>query len=384
MQYRVRLFDILGDETIKVFPDAVIGGWSKRMNAPGKASFWLPARSRGFEIDDLQKYKRIRFERKRRDGSGVWDTVWYGYIEAHKRMDENRIGVACQGMLNIFKKRMTTDGQSFSGQGSDEAFGLLSAANGANDTGLTEGLGGVTTTKAVTSQGRIDMLRALEQLAQAHKCEFQVNDDGTFDFVPLLGTDKSGTIRLKFRRDGKPGNNVRDVLEGEDGAPMANRIYAKSTNGGDYTWNDSGDSVATYGLLEISKQFNEAQDAGTLQSMAEALGSQLANPITDFQAIPILEEKRFRTASGIEVMTGLSYGDLVPGDLVMAEIVTETQVLEEARRIAEIVVDVDQNEAETVKYTLSKAGVFVTSNMLDLDQVRELKRQIREIEGVLA
>ncbi len=46
-------------------------------------------------------------------------------------------------------------------------------------------------------------------------------------------------------------------------------------------------------------------------------------------------------------------------------------------------VEVDENLNERVSYTLSKAGVFITAALLDVNEREEVRRKIREIENVL-
>jgi hypothetical protein len=54
--------------------------------------------------------------REKRDGTGVFEAVWTGYIEASSD-DGTEIQVVCVGHLGFFKKRLTTLNQAFTGQG---------------------------------------------------------------------------------------------------------------------------------------------------------------------------------------------------------------------------------------------------------------------------
>jgi hypothetical protein len=312
--------------------------------------------------------------------------VWFGYIEATKEID-NELEVLCTGMLGFFRKRAITTSTNYSGAGSTEAFGALTIANSKGATGITAGSGGVTGTKDITLDN-MDVLSVWEKLAQAHQAEFHITDAGVFDFVSSLGSDKSSTVTLKFTRDGTPGTNLREIEIGSDGEKMANRVYGHSTAGGDYTYNntasqdDYGDGVSKL-ILEEHVQFNEAQDAGTLQSMTEAYGSQVSYPITDFRVIPQSAVKRFNPISGTRSIqsTELQYGDVVVGDLVTLNVITDTMNAEETKRIAEINVSVDTELNETVSYTLSRAGVFITESFLNASEVDALKRRIALIES---
>jgi len=370
--YFLKLFDITGQTSEATFADAVVKSWSKRINGPGRLVFTLPIASH--HTTSLQKYKRIRLYR-----NGT--PIWYGYLEAHKRTSEAEFTVYCAEMLQLFNKRFTAIDETFTGQGSAEAFGLLSDANADDETGITEGTGGVTTTKDLKAQGRQEILSMWTKLAQAHDAEFQIDEDGAFHFVPTLGTDKTSTIFLRFRRDGNPGNTVEGVEEGEDGEPMANRVIALST-ALTSTQNDLT-SQGTYGVLVEVKQMNEAQDQGTLDSMAQTYLSQRANPITDFQVMPVMASRQFSTITGQLSVVGLDYNDVEVGDLVTCDFVTETMTIQEARRIAEIVVDVDENAKESVKFTLAKAGVFVTIGLLEGDRGGEVLRRLQLVERLL-
>lgn len=372
--YRVSLFDLTGQTKLLTFSSAQVKGWSKRINAAGRMQFSLPYGDTQATAANLQKYKRVRLYR-----NGT--VVWYGYIEAHKRQG-NEISVFCAGMLDFFRKRLTANNQAFTGQGSTEAFTLLAAANIVGNTGISAGTGGVTTTRSVTAQGYSDVLKAWELLAQAHGAEFEITDSGLFNFVPLLGSTKS--ITLTFNRNGLQGSNVLDTEEGEDGQPVVNQLYAETTGGGglSYTANDLT-SQGIYGILQGTKQFNEAQNIGTLTAMAQQEASQTGNPITDYRIVPIMASKSFHPVTGTEVVSGIEYGDIVVGDLVNVVINSENETTDEAKRIAEIVVEVDESLNEKVRYTLSKSGVFVTASLLDMDEVGRLKRRVSELEALI-
>ncbi len=102
--YRVVLYDITGTTKETIFFDAIVNGWSLRINAAGRMNFSLPYGSRNATEARLQKYKRIKLMRKI---GGEYTTIWYGYIEAHKRQSE-RIDVFCVGMLEFFKSGTRT------------------------------------------------------------------------------------------------------------------------------------------------------------------------------------------------------------------------------------------------------------------------------------
>lgn len=379
--YRVYLYDNLGTDTASLlFARAKVHGWSKRINAPGKLIFSLPFGDTQATPANLRKYRRIRLFRRPRAG-GAFVPVWYGYISSHKRTGQDEITVYCEGMLQFFTKRFTAVDENMNGQGSTEAFGLLTATNlGDGDTGIVSGDDGVTSTRDLTMQGAVDILRAWELLAQAHDAEFEIDDGGAFNFVSALGEDKSSTITLTFRRDGTPGTNVADIEEGEDGEPMANKVIA--TSGGLTSTQQVMDPTPYPRLIE-RRAINEAQDQTTLDSMASALLAQLQNPITDFRAIPLLATKKFNVSSGQRVMTGLDYADVSIGDLVTTDIITENQSMAVAKRVAEIVVETDEQANERIRYTLSQSGVFLTAAILDLDQARQIRRRIRELEAVV-
>jgi hypothetical protein len=379
--YALKLWDFTGATAVALLGDASVRSWSTRINGPGRLAFTLPAGS--LSVGKLLKYRQVTLDRRASDGTD--ETVWLGYLESHRRTGDVYT-VLCAGMLSLFRKRLTANDETFTGQGSTEAFGLLTDANLVDATGITAGDGGVTTTKSLTAQGRKDVLGMWELLAQAHAAEFEITTGREFRFVPSLGSDKSGTVTLRFRRDGEPGNTVEGFEEGEDGEPMANRIIATTSAysgaGNPFTYDDTA-SQLVYPVLEETKAFNEAQNAATLESLATAYGEQLANPVTDNQVVPLMEEKGFDVLSGERVLAGLEYGDVVPGDLVTCDIVTESGEIREARRVAEVLVDADDQGNETVRYTLTKAGIFVTSNYLSGDVAGDLTRRIAAVERLL-
>src|SRR5262249_32002700 len=147
--FRIAILPITGSGTpLTTFleGEANVQGWSKQISAAGKFTFSVPMANTKATTANLQEYLRVRLYRQRRD-NGNFDPVWFGYIQATK-MNEPYIDVECTGMLDLFNKRYTHATQAFSGQGSTNAFSLLSQTNSEDgNTGITAGAGGVTTTQ---------------------------------------------------------------------------------------------------------------------------------------------------------------------------------------------------------------------------------------------
>ncbi len=204
---------------------------------------------------------------------------------------------------------------------------MLTLANGVDATGIIAGTGGVTSTRDLEIDAK-DILRGWEDLARAHNAEFEIDPEGTLNFVPSLGTDQSTVITLSLHRDGEAGGNLNDVEEGEDGSEMVNKVIATTTGGGGLTSTQEDlTSQATYGILVERKQFNEAQDQTTLDAMALSYVTQRANPITDFRVEPQMASRKFDIATGTQALSGLQYEDIGLGDLVSVEISTEGSTL---------------------------------------------------------
>ena len=387
MQYRLDIFGVSLSETrvaVLYSPDITVERWSKRINAPGVMAFSMEATNPKATPENLQPYRFVRLYRKNA-GTG-YSPVWLGYIEATKQV-ENRIEVVCAGALKLFKKRWASNNETFTGEGSAEAFGLLSDTNtNDGDTGIDEGTGGVTTERSVTAQGDITVLRAWELLAQAHDAEFEIDDDGEFSFVSSVGSDLSGSVHLIFRRDGLPGTNVSEPQYGEDGEPMATKLIGKSTGDGGLTSTrptTPSENQTTFGVLIEVKHLNEAQDQTTLDTMTESLLTQLENPITEFRLRPDMAVQKVNVMTGERSLTGLQYGDVSVGDLIQATIITENRTISEAKRVAEIVVSVDDAGMERLSLTLSKAGVFITAGFLDANRVDDLTQRVKSIESLV-
>lgn len=370
--FRIELLDFLGATTKTVLFEGefTLNGWGKGINAPKKMVFSIHKASPKATEQNLRLYGRVLLYRK---GTAIWG----GYIEATNLVDD-RIEVLCMGTLGILKKRYTT--RSCTGEGSTEAFNLLGDANGDGDTGITAGTGGVTSTKDLDFADK-EVFGALEELAGAHGAEFEVDEEWKLNFVPELGTDQSAVITLTFRQDGQPGTNLRELDYGEDGEGMANEIIGVS--GVMTSTQDDAASQALYGVLVERKTFNDAQDQGTLDSMTISYLTQRANPITDVRVVPVMARKRYNSVTGERVTAGLEYGDVEVGDLVSVVLITPNRTVETTKRIAEIVVDVDENLQETMRFTLSESGVFVTASMLYGNEIADLKRRLREVEALL-
>jgi len=359
-------------------------GWSDRINAPGDMLFSLPKRSPLATTDNLREWRKVDLHRRVLDGSGMMVPVWSGVIEAVQEVG-TEIEVLCAGGLRILEKRPTPDDAELDGMGSAEVFALLTGTNdsmtGYGPTGITSGTGGVTTTRDLIINGKT-ILAVLEDLARAHDdAEYRVNPSWGLDFVPALGSDKSGQIHLFFE-EGATGNNVKDVERGSDGRKMANVVIGRSSAGGGLaSTQESVESQTLYGIkLVEEKQFNEAQDQETLDAMTLSYVNQIAFPLTNLRLMPVVEARRFNVRTGEMEMSGLAYGDVEVGDLVMTTIKKRNFDETEARRVAEISVNVDENLKETLSFTLSKAGVFVTSGYLENSLLTDLTERIKQLE----
>lgn len=383
MEYRISIHSITNEQPPeKTLFNAKVEGWSKRINSPGKMVFRVPKTDTTIDVDvDLQSQKRVTLWRKERRAGLVFERVWHGYILSRNLIgDEHQ--VICVGMLQLLEDRPTPAAWAMNGEGSVEAEALLDEINGEFDTGITFGTGDVTTTQDVVAD-EITTLAALESLARAHNAEFEVDDLGQLNFVESLGTDKTA-ITLQFRRDGAENNNVRDFEDGEDGESLATRII-----GFNDTLTSTQDSAAPimnkYGLLVDKVRIDEANDQPTLDAITASILAQREKPASANKIIPLPVAQIFNTVTGARQVIGLQYEDFQLGDLYTFDIVTEQRDEEGiTRRIAEIEVQVDEESAdEIIILTLSEAGVFITANLVDLSQPREIKRRVKQLEALV-
>ncbi|MDB5344273.1 MAG: hypothetical protein JWP89_2650 [Schlesneria sp.] len=379
--YALDLFD--GVEVMETLHTPIINvtGWSKRINAPGKMVFRMNKHHPEATDENLRMWRNITLYRRPRNGGATMVPVWYGLMLAKREMGEY-IEVLCAGALKIFEKRYTNTNEAFTEGGSAESFGLLTAANITGPTGVSEGTGTVTATLDLELDC-VEMLSAFEQIHAATGGEFEVDDYGAFNSVLSLGTDKSDIIELIFRRDGQQ-SNLSDYEIAEDGEPMANMIIGESSSGigltSTYSHPTSSD---TYPVLVERKSFNQANDQGTLDALTEAYGLQRAFPIPDFKAVPATATKKFNPLTGLREISGLQYEDVSVGDLVLVTVITPNRNETVVKRIAELIVDVDENMNEQLRFTLTEASVFVTEGYLNDSVLPDIKRRIQEIEGQL-
>ncbi len=385
MNYLLDLCSTTGPTVLESLPspEATIHGWSKRINAPGKLVFSLNRNNPAATDENLRMWRHIRLYRRPRNGTEELLPVWYGVIVSKQQVSD-RIEVLCQGALKIFSKRYTAEDADFDGEGSAEAFDLLTYTESEDGpTGISEGAGGVSETMDLTLDA-VQIDRAFEEFASATGAEYEIDDEGALNFVPSLGEDKSELIELIFRSDGEPGGNVLDFQVGEDGEPMANKVIGTSTKSGGLTYTyEHPTSSDTYPVLVERKAFNQANNIGTLQALTDAYGLQRAFPVPDFRAIPATETKKFNPLTGQREMSGLSYEDVSVGDLVLVTVVTPNRNESVVKRIAELIVDVDENLNERLKFTLTEAGIFVTENYLAENELPSLRRRIQELEASL-
>ncbi len=390
--FRIVVYNNTGTTPIATLFRPIIRSWGKKNSDYGEMIFSLPISDTAANATNLQLYRQVDLLRRKRDGSPGYAIAWSGHIMQTKR-NGPVIDVLCAGHLHIFTKDVTTNDQTFTGQAQADIGTLLSTRNasdsGNGDTGITMGTATVTTTNSTKSQGRYDLLRAFQMILDANNGEMEVDDARKLNIVPTLGSDKSAIVTLKFRRDAVPGVNCITTELGEDGAPMINRCYGYTSGGAGYTStkNSTTNQIPNglrYPILTEQKQFNEAQSQAALDAMTQRYVDQRANPITEYKIQPEGAKLVLDIVTGEKKIAGLQYEDLVIGDLVNCDIVTENQTVQETRRIAQIDVLVDEQGQETILYTLSKAGIFVTADYLaGADPIGELKRRLREIEAVL-
>ncbi len=387
MRYRLDIFGTTDTTPVTSIdsPDITIRRWSKRINAPGVLTFAIQASNTKATEENLRIFRRVRLLRRRQDGLPGYLRVWSGYIEEVTQFGDE-IEVECAGMLKFFRKRWATRDQSLDGDGTALAFDLLDVTNADDgETGVLAGDGGVSTSRNVRLNGDVDILKAWELWAAAHQAEFEIDDDFEFNFVSLLGSDKSGTVTLEYRTDGQPGSNVQSIRIGESGFDMATQIVLRSTASGGITSTYDSPNQVTYGVLVDKRSFNEAQDQTTLDAIRDALGSQLENPLTDFSIVPELATKELNVRTMEREMKGLSYDVVSVGDLIMVKIYSENRTIpSEVKRVVEIRMDVDEEGLERMSLTLSQAGVFITAGYLDASRVFDLTRRVKQIESVLS
>lgn len=378
--YTLQLLDISGTTVEATITDAKIAKWGARINGPARMEYSLPVGSPNATTSRLQKLKRVRLLRRKQDGSGEDEPVFYGYLEAHKRTSEAEYTVYCASMLQLFASRYSHLDQTLSTTGSTDAFSLLSQTNVEDgDTSISEGDGGVSTTRSVKATGRKDILGLWGDLAKAHHAEFEIDFDGAFHFVPELGSDKTDSVTLRYRTDGQPGTNVTQIAEGEDAATLRNRIIGTNNVGNTSIKNDL-DSQAIYGVLVEAKVFSEAVNEATLDEMTQSYLEQVKAPAPDFAAQPAPVERRFNVITSEMDIEGFQYGDVRPGDLITCDIISESQTIQGEKRVVEILVSVDDNSQETIQYTLGEEGVFVSVNSLDSTHDITTQRRLLALE----
>lgn len=373
------------DTVVDSLPAPVISikGWSKRINAPGKFVFSIHRNHPAATDENLQMWRHIRLFRDPRNGDDELLPAWHGFIISKRQIGE-RIEVLCAGGLKIFTKRYTGPNAVFTGEGSADVFALLATTNSVDGpTGISEGQGGVTTTVDLSLRG-VQILKVLEDFAAATGGEFESDDEAVLHFVPSLGSDKSGLIELIFDKTGESENNLIDFEIAEDGEPMVNKIIGTSTeNGGMESEFIHPTSPDTYPILVERKAFNQANSQDMLDNLTEAYGLQKAFPVSDLQAQPVTASKKLNPLTGTREMSGLQYEDVSVGDLVLVTIVTPNRNTSVVKRIAELIVDVDDNLNEQLRFTFSEPGVYVTEQYLSETELPELKRRVQELEAAL-
>ncbi len=278
-------------------PDITVKGWTDMINGPGKLVFSMHKFNASATAENLRMWKPVRFYR--------WDeefiAIWYGFIMAKNKVGD-QIEVLCHGGLRVLSRRVINSGgsQTFTGPGSAAMFDVLDTTNSDDgDSGIVEGAGDVSTTLNITLNG-VDLLRVAEEIAGATGAEFRVNPDAELDFVQSLGTDKSEVLEFIYQQNGDP-SNLLDIEIGEDGEPMANRIYGTSTEGGTLQSTYTHPTSSTYypRLIEV-KAFNQANDQATLDALTETYGKQRGLPIPDLKAMPAGDAAAAGGGKGIE------------------------------------------------------------------------------------
>jgi hypothetical protein len=243
---------------------------------------------------------------------------WVGII-VNKKIDINLITVKCYGLAHILNKRLTGSAEVHNGQANTEATELLTSANSAENTGISEGTLDVTTAVNITFN-QTKVLQAIKSIADAVSAQYIVKTDRKLYVQTIVGQDLSASVFFQYEIDKPELANLLQFNVEDDGEAIISKSYGKN-NTLTSAQEDAGIKTE-FGLLEDFQNFNEASDQTTLDNLT-------ANNNQDSGLSPAI-------ALSPEVADNFEAGDIVKIKLNngFISINTSYQILEKAVKIA--------------------------------------------------
>ena len=231
------------------------------INKPGGAKFTVQSLSEKATTDNLRMYNRVIIEKKN-------VAEFTGYIE-NLSVGLDTIEITCIGMLGFFNKRLYSGSFIAGGGGApnidDAIYQILNDTNTLDASGITQGTSTITGTIQEIEFKRSQITGAWVKLLGLINGEMEINTNRQLDLKPLLGTDKSSSIILRYESDKIAMSNVNEFQVDVEGKDMTNWLIGIRKGGATSTGEDTL-SIDTFGRIEKTQNFSETNNATDLQN----------------------------------------------------------------------------------------------------------------------
>lgn len=330
--------------------------YSNEINKPGALTFSIPIKNGKASTLNLKPFNKVILE-KGTTGKFI------GYIE-DMQVDLNQILVNCVGMLGFFKYRLYS-ANILATPANTAISNILTTVNASDNTGITLGTATVTNIVNDINFSRSDVLSAWQKIAQmANNSEFIINTDKTLDFLPKLGTDKSGTIVFRYISSQINTATIYDFNIELSGKDMANSIQGYTS--GLSSFQQDAPSILVFGQLDEAKDFSQTNNGLDLAS--EVL-SYLDNHKSEFYVPKIVPNIQKIDIESFDL-----------GDIVKIKLDNGFISIDENQRIIKKTIKISNNLKENCELNLSS----VTKNLLPspfLGDILEMEKRIKLLEG---
>jgi hypothetical protein len=282
--------DRFGNVIAELQPD--VGAVSWILNGIGRTTLTLTKSDPKTTAENLQIGNRVYID----FDNGL--PPWGGVVDLPQRWEAGKISVACYGIEQLLKTRVTRKNNAFYDRPAGEIFSdLLWQTEQKDSLGITIG--------SVWNGGRSHWPRyhykslwnvLTDSLRKIEQCDFRfipILDAGVIsfraEFYQVAGADKTSSVALV------EGGNVASGLTLEEQGTVVNNIYAVGSGS---TWGTErlaiaareSDSVARYGLREIGVVYSSVSEQATLEMHARNALAQQSEPRRIF-GLPVTNDE---------------------------------------------------------------------------------------------
>lgn len=382
--YRVEIYDknFATKLTTVVFP--IIRNLTIRLNDITTALWEIPKESpQAIEayLTEMNKIKILRWS----DESQNHVPIWAGSIESIKEGDDT-LQIGCIHILDVLDNRLTGADENVNGVAPDEIYDLLSTANTADDTGISEGASDITDSVNFTYNRKslYDVIHGIVNDELSY--EYEIDPDTLeLNLMTTIGEDQSTSVVFIRNDDNPNATNVSEAKMQSEGKEIFNYIIGQGkTSGGSVIANQIAydtDSITAKGRREKTVTFDEARDASQLLSLTQEYLAAHKDALVDLDIVP--EPARTVTnVAGDEVRKGYDFfDDYSVGDLVAVKYITRFKEVERTERVVEVKISVDDASNEDIQIKTTDEDQKVIAEIATRTAEEKLADRVQTLEN---